>query len=175
MKKLILTFIVVAWFLTGCASFPKDDIKVDSESDPKANLSGYKTYAWLATVGIVEDAEGAWEPPQFDADAELEYLINANLRDNGLTQVGANPDLFVAYALGVNMDALKVKTDPETKLDSLKNVPQAALVVVLIDSETGFATWMGVATGEVKNAEPEIAKRRIAHAVNTMFKNFPRR
>jgi hypothetical protein len=172
MKKLVLAFMVMAWFVSGCASFPKDDIKVDSEADPKANLSGYKTYAWLATVGIVEDAEGAWEPQKFDADAELEYLINANLRDKGLTQVNADPDLFVAYALGVNMDALKVKTDPDTKLDSLKNVPQAALVVVLIDPETGFATWMGVATGEVKNAEPEIAKQRLGYAVNTMFKGF---
>jgi hypothetical protein len=47
------------------------------------------------------------------------------------------------------------------------------LVVVLIDPETGFATWMGVATGELKNAEPEIAKQRLGYAVNTMFKNFP--
>ena len=43
MKKIILTIIVMAWMVTGCSTFPKDDIKVQSEVDPKANISGDKT------------------------------------------------------------------------------------------------------------------------------------
>jgi hypothetical protein len=174
MKKIIISILVMAWFVTGCTTFPKDDIKVESEADPKVNFSGYKTYAFLASIGIVEDAEGHWEPPKFDADAEIEYLINEAMRNRGMTQVNANPDLFVAYALGVDMDALKLKANPETKLETLENVPGAALVVILIDPETGFVTWISAATGEMKNLEPEIQKKRLGYAVNTMFKDLPK-
>jgi hypothetical protein len=173
MKK-ILAIMVLALFVTGCSTFPKDDIKVESEVDPKANISGYKSYAWLAAVGILEDAEGLWEPPKFDADAEIEYRINEALRKHGMSQTNNDPDLYVAYALGVDMDALELKTDPETKLSSLENVPQTGLVVMLIDSETGFVTWVSTATGELKNLDQETMKKRLEYVVNTMFKDLPK-
>ena len=174
MKKFIITIVVMAWYVTGCATYPKDDIEVVSEADPKANFSGYKSYAFLASIGIVEDAHGHWEPPKFDADAELEFRINEQMRNRGMTQVNTNPDLLVAYALGVDMDALKLKTNPETKLETMENVPGTALVVILIDPETGFVTWISAATAEVKNLEPEIQKKRLRYAVETMFKDLPK-
>ncbi len=174
MKKIILAIMVMAWMVTGCSTFPKDDIKVESEVAPKANISGYKTYDWLAAVGILEDAEGHWEPPKFDADAEIEFRINEALRKHGMSQSSIDPDLYVAYALGVDMDALELKTDPETKLESLENVPQAGLVVVLVDPDTGFVTWIGIATGELKNLDSETAKKRLGYVVDTMFKDLPK-
>jgi hypothetical protein len=174
MKKIILAMMVMAWFVTGCSSFPKEDIKVESEVDPKANLAGYKSYAWLASVGILVDSEGHWEPPKFDADAEIEFRINEALRKRGINQVNSEPDLYAVYALGVDMDALKVKTDPETRLNSLENIPQTGLVVMLIDAETGFVTWVSIATGELKNLDPETAKKRLEYAVNEMFRDFPK-
>ena len=174
MKKIILAIMVMAWFVTSCSTFPKDDIKIESEVDAKANISGYKTYAWLAAVGILEDAEGHWEPPKFDADAEIEFLINEALRKHGMSQVNNDPDMYIAYALGVDMDALELKTNPETKLSSLENVPQAGFVVMLMDAETGFVTWVSVATAEMKNLDPETQKKRLEYTVNTMFKDLPK-
>jgi len=174
MKKIILAIMVMAWMVTGCSTFPKDDIKVESEVDPKANISGYKTYTWLAAVGILEDADGVWEPPKFDADAEIEFRINEALRNHGMTQSSNDPDLYVAYALGVDMDALDLKTDPETKLKSLENIPKTGLIVMLIDAETGFVNWVSVATGEMKNLDQETQKKRLEYVVNTMFKDLPK-
>mgnify|MGYP001827353503 FL=1 len=174
MNNIILEIMVVAWVVTGCSSFPKDDIQVESEVDPKANMSGYKTYTWLAAVGMIEDAEGYWEPPKFDADAEIEFRINEALRKRGMTESSIDPDMYVAYALGVNMDALELKTDPESKLESLENVPKAGLVVMLIDAETGFVNWVSVATGEMKNADQETQKKRLQYTINTMFKGLPK-
>lgn len=174
MKKIILAIMVMAWMVTGCSTFPKDDIKVESEVSPKANISGYKTYTWLAAIGILEDAEGHWEPPKFDADAEIEFRINEALRKHGMTQSSNDPDLYVAYALGVDMDALDLKTDPETKLESLENVPKTGLVVMLIDAETGFVNWVSVATGDMKNLDQETQKKRLEYTVNTMFKDLPK-
>lgn len=91
-----------------------------------------------------------------------------------MSEVSNNPDLLVAYALGVDMDALELKTDPETKLESLENVPQTGLVVMLIDADTGFVNWVSVATGEMKNLEPEIQKKRLEYVVDAMFKELPK-
>jgi hypothetical protein len=174
MKKTILTVLVLTGFILGCATVPKDDITIETEADPKVNFSGYKTYAWLGAVGIVEDPEGRWEPPAFDADAEIVYLINDALRKRGMSEVNDGADLWVAYALGVDMEALKVKQNPETKIETLENVPQAGLAVLLIDPETTFVTWIGVATGELKNLDVETAKKRLGYVVNTMFKELPK-
>ena len=174
MKKIVLLVCLMIVYLAGCSSVPVDDITVESEADPKVNFSGYKTYAWLGAVGFVNDPQGQWEPPQFDADSEITFLIDQSLRKRGMTEVTENPDMLVAYALGVEMAALKVKQDPETKMHSLEQVPQGGLIVVLIDPETEFATWVSIATAELKGLEPDAAKKRLEYAVQTMFKDLPK-
>ena len=174
MKKSFLSAIVLVTFIAGCSTFPKDDIQIQSEADPKVNFSGYKTYAWLGAVGIVKDPQGQWEPPQFDADAEITFQINNALQKRGMTEDDANPDMLVAYALGIDMEALQAKYDPETDFETLENVPQAGLIVLLIDPETEFVTWVSIAIAEYKNLEPEVAKLRIKYAVNKMFKGLPK-
>jgi len=96
MKKIIFSVLVLAVFITACTSVPKDDIQINIAADPKVNFSGYKTYAWLVAAGIVNDPDGLWEPPQFDADAEIQYLIDSALRIRGMSEVSADPDMLVA-------------------------------------------------------------------------------
>jgi hypothetical protein len=174
MSKFHFHILAICIFLvTGCQSFPTDDIKTTTEADPKANIKGYKTYAWLGSAGILKDPEGKWEPPKFDADAEITKLINQELRKRGMTEVSTKPDVVVAYALGVDMAALKTKTDPNTKIKVLENVPQGALMVVLIDGNSGFAIWAGAATAEIKNLSPEISKQRLGYTISEMFSKLP--
>ena len=175
MKKIFLLFFLVVSLLAGCNTVPKDDIAIKSEADPKVKFSGYKTYAWLGAAGIVNDPQGQWEPPQYDADAEITFLINQAMRKRGFTEVSNNPDMLVAYALGVDMAALEVKKDPKTKMSALENVPQAALVVTLIDPQTEFVAWVSVATAELKGLDPEMAKKRLKYVVKTMFKKLPKK
>ena len=75
MKKIYIVMAAFLFlFITGCSTLTQD-IEVDAEADPKANLAGYKTYAWLGSAAILYDPRGKWEPPQFDADAEIKWLI----------------------------------------------------------------------------------------------------
>jgi hypothetical protein len=173
MKKIVLLVFLTIMHLAGCTNVPVDDITIESEADPKVNFSGYKTYAWLGAAGILNDPQGKWEPPKFDADAEITFLIDQELRKRGLTEVTDGPDMLVAYALGVDMAALKLKHDPATNMHALEEVPQSGLIVVLIDPETEFTTWVSIATAELKGLEPEMAKKRIAYAVKSMFKQLP--
>ncbi len=174
-KKVILLWFVVILFMAGCASVPTKDIKVDAQADPKANFSGYKTYAWLGAAAIVNDPYGQWEPPPFDADAEIIFLIDRELRKRGMSENTTDPDLIVAFAAGIDMDALGLKVDPETKKNLLDNVPQGGLAVVLADSETGFVIWVGIATAEIQeNPDKATVKARLDYAVKQMFKKLPK-
>ena len=91
-----------------------------------------------------------------------------------MTETSDNPDMLVAYALGADMAALQLKEDPKTKIQTLENVPQAGIVVALVDAQSGFVIWAGVATGDLKNVDTKTAKERLDYVVKTMFKKLPK-
>jgi hypothetical protein len=174
MKKLTVTLLTLMLFIGGCASSVTKDIMVETDSDPKADLSGYKSYAWLGAAAIVFDEEGQWEPPQFDADAEIKFLIDRELRDHGMTEDSVNPDLVIAYAAGIDMDVMDIKIDPESEIETLENAPAGALVVIMIDADTGLAIWVGIATADIQeNPTVESTKARLDYAVSKMFAELP--
>jgi len=174
-RNYLPVFIIALMLIGGCASVPTKDIQVDAQFDPKANFSGYKTYAWLGAAAIINDPYGQWEPPQFDADAEIMFLIDRELRKRGMSETTAGPALVVAFAAGIDMEALGLKVDTKTKLDMLENVPQGGLVVVLVDSRSGFVIWIAVATAEVQESpDTQTIKGRLDHAVTQMFKKLPK-
>lgn len=174
-RKYVLLFVTVVMLLSGCASVPTKDIQVDAQANPKANLSGYKTYAWAGSAAIVNDEYGQWEPPAFDADAEIKYLIDRELRKRGMSENSADPDMIVAFAAGIDMDALGLRVDPETKMDMLTNVPQGALVIAFADSQSGFVIWLGAAIAEIQESpDTQTVKARLDYAVTQIFKKVPR-
>jgi len=173
--KHLLVLFVATLISTGCSTVPTDDIKVSSESDPKANLKGYKTYNWAGSAALVYDPEGQWEPPELDLDSEFRFLIDREMRAKGFTQSMDKPDLLVGYVAGVDMDAIEFKKNPESNIKTLQNVPKGALVVVLIDSDTLFPVWAGQALADVQeNLPAETIKGRLDYAVSKMFADMPR-
>lgn len=172
LRLFAFAFIVM---LTACTTAPTKDITVDAEADPRASFSGFKTYAWLASAQIVFDPEGQWEPRNVDIDAEVQSMINSELRKRGMTEVSSKPDMMVAYAAGVDMTTLGLKESPETKEKLLANIPSAALVVALIDADTGYVIWIGEAVGEVQEqADEATVRRRIEYAITEMFRLLPK-
>ena len=174
MKKQLFTLATMLLLITGCASSVTKDIMVETDSDPKANLSGYTSYTWLGSATIVFDDKGQWEPPQFDADAEIKFLIDRELRKHGMAEDSVNPDLVVAYAAGIDMDSMDIKTDPESGIEAHENAPIGALTVILIDADTGLAVWAGVATADIQESPTmEDTKKRLDFAVSQMFAQLP--
>ena len=164
-------FLIVA-LLSGCATLTRD-IRVETETDPGIDLAAYQTYGWLLSAEVVNDPNGNWEPPGFDADAELRFLINKELRGKGLKEVARQPDLLVAFAAGINMEVFEINTKSESEMYTLKNAPKGALVVIMIDSTTRNAVWAGSAVGDIKTdrSSTEVSKR-LAYAVKTMFAKY---
>ena len=175
----LIAFVVVFAFwvslFTGCASVPVKDIGVDAEADPRVNFNGYRSYAWLGSAAILNDAEGRWEPPGFDADAEVKFLIDRELRGRGMSETADDPDLIVAFALGVDMDALGLKKEAGESLEILRNVPRSGLVIAFVDDRTRQVIWLGLATAEIQ-PRPEVAtaKARLDYAVTKLLKRIPK-
>lgn len=174
MKIALKTLLLFSVVILGACSSNYKDIEVDAQADPKISFDGYQSYAWLASSEIVYDPDGQWEPKGLDVDAEVRFVINENLRKRDMIEVTENPDMLVVFAAGIDMKALGLKENPDTKEEMLTNVPQAGLVVGFIDSDTGFLIWRGVADAKVAgDRDLQETRKRIEYAIKKMFKKIP--
>ena len=173
MKHSVLLVAVAILLLTGCSSVPTKDIAIVTHTNFKANLGVYKTYAWKGSATTINDPQGLWEPPAFDADTELKHLIDRELRKKGLRQKANSPDVLVAFGMGVDMEALQIKYNPKTNMKVLEDVPAGGLLLYFIEASSGFVVWAGAATAEVQdNPSIETVKARLDYVVTKMLKDF---
>lgn len=172
MKKIIypVTLLILAIFLSACASITKD-IKVETASDPKVNLSAYKTYTWLGSAEVLNDPDEKWTPAKFDVSSDIKFLIDRELRNKNLTEVRPeDAEIAMSFFTGIDMAAQELKADPKSQVKIPATVPKAALIVIALDLKTGYVIWMGVATGDVQDdATMEVTKARIDFAITKMF------
>ncbi len=177
MITLFRTLFILATFITisvtsSCATLTSD-IEVESHANPDVNYDSYKTYAWAGSAQIVFDPVGQWEQPTLDMDEEVRFVINRELRNRSINQVDRNPDLFVAFAAGIDTTILELKEDPNSDKKVLTNVPKAALLIALIDADTGYAVWLGYAVGDVQQQQTiDNIRKRIDYAVSEIFKPY---
>lgn len=170
-KKIVIFITSLIIGLAGCSSTTKD-IKVTQLTTEKVNLNGYKTYAPLLKSGILIDSQGIWRPRNMDLDAEIEYVTKKELNRRGKTQVLVNPDFYVAYVVGVDMDVIKDKVDRKGEI-TISRVPSSSLAVVFIDAKTEQVIWMSIAEGNLKeNLNNDKIKKRINYAIHKMFRGL---
>jgi len=152
--------------LTGCVS--TSDIQVQKAQSEKVNLEGYKTYQFIEDSGIVEDTKGTKVSKNMNVSNEIEHMINSELAKKGKTPVSENPDFYVAYLGGADMDAVKSKLDKHGK-KTIERSPEAALVLMLIDADSGSIIWMSTAEAEVKGGSADEVKKRLDYTVRKML------
>ena len=161
--------------ISACATLTSD-IEVQTRKNPDINYDRYKTYGWAENAQIVFDPIGQWEQPTLNTDEEVRVVINRELQKRGINQVEKDPDLFIAFAAGVDTTALELKEDPNSDKKILKNVPKAALIIALIDADTGYTVWSGYAMGEVQQQQSiDNIRARIDYAISKIFKAYNKR
>lgn len=165
MSKLLKGAIVVLMItgFTGCTS--TSDIQVEAITSEKVNLDGYKTYLIIEGSGVLPDTKVA---DNLDVDAEMQQMINTELAKKGKILVTKDPDFFIAYLAGTDMDAVKEKLDKEGK-ETIEKAPAAAMILVLIDAETGVIIGISTAEGEAKGLPAKEAKERLNYAIKKML------
>ncbi len=180
MRSILMTVLcsLLLFGLGACASSPPPelaDIEVQAKTNPKVELAPFRTYAWAAAAAAVRDPDHEWTPTGLDVGAEIMFLVDRELRERGRTAVVDEPDMLAIFAVGVDMKALDVRVDPETRIEISKTTPRSGVVIALVDPQTRQAIWIGRATGEMSDGPTiELVKRRLEHAITTMFADFPR-
>ncbi len=175
MKKYYLLFLsVMLPLLSGCASVTSD-IRVGHEAAPGATIAhNYKTYDWLGSFGLLNDPNNTWQPPDVNIAGDIKFLIDRELRRNGIERASGTPDLTVTFLVGVDMENQILKLDPDSKIELNKKIPKAALVVALIEVESGDIVWLGVADAEIQEGvTAEVMRQRLDYAVREMFRFMP--
>ena len=171
----IFCLVPILLLATGCTTVPEElkDIRVAADSDPKARVSAYKTNAWGAAMAAIHDPEHEWTPSTLDVGEEIMFLVDRELDKAGLVKVVSNPEVLLAYAVGVDMAALDYVKAPEGG-EELTSVPKGGVLVIMLDPATGYAIWAGGATGDIQDQPAaELTKRRLDYAITEMFKGFP--
>jgi len=164
LKSTLAALLIVG--VTGCVS--TSDIHVEKAQSEKVNLEGYKTYQFIEDSGIVENNTRKKDFQKINVAEEIEEMINSELAKKGKTPVSKNPDFFVAYLGGTDMDAVKNKLDSHGKAH-LEKSPEAALVLILVDADTGSIIWMSTAEGEVKGGSADDIHKRLKYTVKKML------
>jgi hypothetical protein len=165
---------------SACSSSAStDDIKVRSAADQKANLAGYKTFAWLESDSTVVDRTGVWAEKDLDTRTEIQFLVDQALRKHGLTVSQGEPDLLVGMSILAEVQDVEEKKvqDEKKRRESVTfdAVGEGALVVELIDAETAKTVWIGGAKGDIRHSRtPDETKQRLSYAVEELFKTLPR-
>jgi len=106
-----------------------------------------------------------------DVSAEMQQMINTELAKKGKILVTKDPDFYVAYVAGADMDAVRVKLDKEGK-ETIEKAPAAAMVLVLIDAETGVIIGISTAEGDVKGLPADQMKKRLNYAIKKMLSDL---
>jgi len=180
MKKIltILTLLASLVLVNACSTMgssqSNNDIKFETEVDSKANFKGYKSYAWMGSASILNDPTNQWKAPGFDANAEIKFLIDSQLRSKGMTEANDKPDVIVGYALGINMTNIEYKENPEQSFKSIEAAPKGALVILMVDAQTGIVIWSSTARADIQGNTGEAAKNRLKYAIKSMIGSLPK-
>jgi len=178
MKKIITALTLTLLFaINACStmsSSSNSDIKFQTDIDPKANFKGYKSYMWMGSASIMNDPDNQWIAPGFDANAEIKLLIDNKLRSKGMSETSQNPDVIIGYALGINMANIEYKENPSKSFKTLEAAPKGALIILMVDAQTGVVIWASSAKGDIQGNTGDVAKQRLAFAVKSMLGSLPK-
>jgi hypothetical protein len=174
MKNLIL-IAAASLLMASCASTPT----VNTDSDPSANFSSYRTYTWLskpegisplATQRIVDSVNAQLQAKGWSETVNGDVAIAAHVASSQkqtLDTMYSGP-MYGGwgyrggwYGGGMGMSSTTVRT-----------YTVGTLIVDMFDSKTKQAVWRGTASDTVPSS-PEKANALIQSAVTGMFKDFP--
>ena len=168
----VIATLVTFLFISACTTLTSD-IEVEVLTYPDVNYNSYRTYAWAGNTQIIYDPIGQWKQPTLDTEEEVKFIINRELRAQGLTLVESDADLLVAFVAGTDTTVLGLKENPKRNKKALTNIPKAALVIVLIDTKTGYPVWTGYAIGDIQQQQTiDDIRTRIHYAVSEIFKTY---
>lgn len=182
MMRNLFAALAIALAFSACGS----GIDTNSDWDPTADFSTYKTYAWIA---------GAHESGFGDlVDTRLQSAIQSNLDSKGLSKAtrAGDADLGVGFQV-TTQDMTSLQTVSTgwpggyyggygyggwgggTTTTYATTYTEGSLIIGLFDLKTKKMVWQGVGTKTLSssNTSPEQRSKNIDEAVSKVMDSFP--
>ncbi len=175
-----LLFLFLVFWLAGC----RPAIQVATEPAPDFRLSQYKTFAFFDMDAASEKGIGQAYP------SELGYLRQAiarQLKQRGLTQTNANPDLLINLGIVVEEKIqtreTNILTDPPQYIGQRRytwrsreievgRYQEGTVSVDLVNSARNELVWQGTAEAILKS-KPAKLQEQLHRGVAKMFRDVP--
>lgn len=179
----VLVLAASAMLLNSCGT------SAHIEKDETANLTNYKTYAWI-------DKENKDKVKNEIAAQNLKTIVNDELQKNGFMEVKHNPDLLLTYDLLVEK-SVKEQSDPvysqpysrvyynpyTRRYGTLyypsqflgydnytRPMKEGTVSISMIDAKTDKTIWQGWTTDELNSNY--FSSKEVQKNVKSIFKKF---
>jgi hypothetical protein len=172
--------------IAGCAS------PVYVQTDESANLAKYKTFMWVDTRSSQDDSRNLTA----FAKEGVQRAVNAELAEEGWTEVSSDPDVLLSYDILVERNTQQqsqaVYSQPFTRVyfnpwlrrwgtvyypsrfigyDTYQvPVKEGTITITMIDAETDKTVWQAWTTDEMTNMK--FTSDDINKGVRNIFKKF---
>ena len=176
MKK---TWIRLVWPLTligmiaaGCAA---SSLQIDSQRDPAANFSAYRTYDWT-------NASRPATEPSVVLDRRIRTAVEDQLAVKGYIRQSRAPDFLIGYRISIEDEALDTFADLSAYRTGggsgnivdvfTAGYEQGQLVLEAFDTSRRRPIWSATARAVI---DPAQSTDRVDEAVAKMLASFPSR
>ena len=193
MKKLVtcgsVLTLSLALFVTGCGP----SIKAQYDSDPQAEFSAFKTWAWISDNPMVlSKSSGRAINPLWENRIKDE--INAGLKRKGYSQIGDRDraDFTVSFSLG-SRDGVSAQSYPTTygtvgrgwgggryygagvsTQTEVRSYTEGTLAIDVFDVGSKQPVWHGWASKKIYSENsPDEQRQNMQLAISEILSNFP--
>lgn len=164
--------------LTGVllpALFACSSTQIQTATDPQANLSKYKTYAWAPNPPLTTDG-----PQHSILDQTIKSATEQELADKGLVPAkDSRPDLLISY-FGVSRDSVTYGAAPYSGYggyypgDYYREpyvTREGSLTLQFKDPKTDRVVWQGTAAETI--GEAGASQEQVQKAVSQLIEKYP--
>ena len=160
----------------GCSPM----LEVNDNFDEATDFSNYQTYDLMprGDVAMTAEAEAKFAGRRQVMEEELRKALKKHLEAKGITRVTDNPDLLIAYFVGVR-DEVFMSNYGMTYADYtgnviIQSVQDGTLRIDFVDPKTERLVWRGSAYGAV-NRDPteDMIRKNIDRAVKKTLDQYP--
>jgi hypothetical protein len=172
----LLMIVFLGLLAAGCSPM----LDVSSNYDFDADFTAYKTYDLMKPeeLQLSPSASAEFAGRRHVMEAELVKALNANMQALGFKRDADNPDIMVAYYVGVRDEVFTANYGFDyndiTGAAAVQNVQDGSVRIDFVDPKTKQVVWTGEGHGAV-NRDPteDMIRTNVNRAVEKILKQYP--
>ena len=167
---MIRSMICLAFAFLGCSQM----VDINTHFDEDVDFETFQTFDWAHKDVDFTNVDEKWKL----ADEYFKNAITTELKGKGITWDAADPDLLVAYSVGMKDKLGHVDFDVDYSVNQtnaeIYRTGGGVVILDLVSTETNQLVWRGEATGAVNvDPSPEQMKNNINNVFKKMFQRYP--